>query len=158
MGAYKYYNPSTEQWEIVKSKSIIKPDGSLEYTPDDIKAIDDKIDNLTTDKVDKVAGKQLSTEDYTTTEKNKLSGISAGANNYTHPGSGTNPHGTTKANVGLGSVDNLKQMPIAGSTFTGVAVAQNNTSYTTKQLRNVILSTANPSGGSNGDVWIKYTP
>ena len=40
MGAYKFYNPSTEQWEIIKSKSIIKPDGSLEYTPDDIKNID----------------------------------------------------------------------------------------------------------------------
>ena len=46
MGAYKYYNPSTQQWEIVKSKSIIKPDGCLEYTPDDIKDIDDKIDIL----------------------------------------------------------------------------------------------------------------
>ena len=31
------------------------------------------------DKVDKVSGKQLSTEDYTTTEKTKLSGIEAGA-------------------------------------------------------------------------------
>jgi hypothetical protein len=36
-------------------------------------------------KVDKVTGKGLSTEDYTTTEKNKLSGIEAGANNYVHP-------------------------------------------------------------------------
>ena len=36
-------------------------------------------------KVDKVTGKQLSTEDYTTTEKNKLSGIAENANNYTHP-------------------------------------------------------------------------
>ena len=43
-----------------------------------------------------------------------------------------------------------------GGTFTGVAVAQNNTAYTTKQLRNITLSTANPSGGSNGDIWIKY--
>lgn len=37
------------------------------------------------DKVDKVNGKGLSTNDYTTTEKNKLAGIAAGANNYTHP-------------------------------------------------------------------------
>ena len=64
----------------------------------------------------------------------------------------------TKADVGLGSVDDVKQMPIAGGTFTGVAVGQNNTSYTTKQLRNITLSTADPSGGSNGDVWIKYIP
>lgn len=36
-------------------------------------------------KVDVVAGKGLSTNDYTTTEKNKLAGIATGANNYTHP-------------------------------------------------------------------------
>lgn len=38
-------------------------------------------------KVDKVAGKDLSTEDYTTVEKNKLAGIAANANNYVHPAS-----------------------------------------------------------------------
>ena len=37
------------------------------------------------DKVDKVSGKGLSTNDYTTSEKSKLAGISAGANNYVHP-------------------------------------------------------------------------
>ncbi|MFS0727043.1 DUF4795 domain-containing protein [Paenibacillus sp. 1P07SE] len=36
-------------------------------------------------KVDKAAGKQLSTEDYTTAEKAKLAGIAAGANLYVHP-------------------------------------------------------------------------
>lgn len=35
--------------------------------------------NAVTNKVDKVSGKQLSTNDYTTAEKNKLSGIAAGA-------------------------------------------------------------------------------
>jgi hypothetical protein len=38
-------------------------------------------------KVDKVAGKGLSTEDYTSAEKAKLAGVAAGANNYTHPSS-----------------------------------------------------------------------
>ena len=37
------------------------------------------------DKVDKVSGKQLSTNDYTTIEKNKLAGIEENANNYIHP-------------------------------------------------------------------------
>lgn len=37
-------------------------------------------------KVDKVAGKGLSTEDYTTADKNKLSSIALNANNYVHPG------------------------------------------------------------------------
>ena len=36
-------------------------------------------------KVDKVSGKGLSTNDYSTAEKNKLAGIATGANNYTHP-------------------------------------------------------------------------
>ncbi|MFT5873855.1 MAG: hypothetical protein ACI8WT_002807 [Clostridium sp.] len=36
-------------------------------------------------KVDKVTGKQLSTEDYSTAEKNKLSGVSTNANDYAHP-------------------------------------------------------------------------
>lgn len=36
-------------------------------------------------KVDRVAGKGLSTNDYTTAEKNKLAGIALGANNYQHP-------------------------------------------------------------------------
>ena len=67
-----------------------------------------------------------------------------------------NPHGVTKAQVGLSNVDNVKQMPIAGGTFTGIAVAQNNTAYTTKQIRNIVLSEDDPSGGANGDVWIKY--
>lgn len=43
-------------------------------------------------KVDKVEGKQLSTEDYTTEEKTKLAGIEAGANKYTHPTSAGNKH------------------------------------------------------------------
>lgn len=49
-------------------------------------------------------------------------------------------------------------MTLSGGTFTGPAYAQANTSYTTAQLRNVILSTSDPSGGNNGDIWIKYTP
>lgn len=42
-------------------------------------AIAEAINNLNDGKVDKAAGKQLSTEDYTTTEKNKLAGIASGA-------------------------------------------------------------------------------
>ena len=43
-----------------------------------------------------------------------------------------------------------------GGTLTGPLVAQTNTSYTTAQMRNVIISTADPSGGNNGDIWLKY--
>lgn len=62
----------------------------------------------------------------------------------------------TKADIGLGVVDNVKQMPIAGGSFTGAVVAQTNTWYDTRQLRNVIESPNDPYGGANGDVWLKY--
>lgn len=61
----------------------------------DISGLTSDISGLTTalwsvidsiaDKVDKVDGKGLSTEDYTTEEKNKLAGVEADANNYEHP-------------------------------------------------------------------------
>jgi hypothetical protein len=71
------------------------------------------------DKVDKVSGKGLSTNDYTTTEKNKLAGISEGANKvessttngnikidgtettvYTHPTTAGNKHIPTGGSSG----------------------------------------------------------
>lgn len=51
-------------------------------------ALSGKIDN----KVDKVDGKQLSTNDYTTVEKTKLGGIATNANNYVHPTTAGNKH------------------------------------------------------------------
>lgn len=45
----------------------------------------DNIEQLENNKVDKVDGKCLSTNDYTTADKNKLSGIADKANNYVHP-------------------------------------------------------------------------
>ena len=43
------------------------------------------LSNALAGKVNVQSGKGLSTNDYTTTEKNKLAGIAAGANNYVHP-------------------------------------------------------------------------
>lgn len=43
-------------------------------------------------KVDKVVGKQLSTEDYTSEEKSKLEGIETEANKYEHPTTSGNKH------------------------------------------------------------------
>ena len=55
------------------------------------------VDGKIINKVDKAEGKQLSTEDYTTEEKQKLAGL----NNYTHPTNDGNKHvpanGTTNA-------------------------------------------------------------
>lgn len=43
------------------------------------------VDTQIAEKVDKVDGKGLSTNDYTSADKEKLDGISEGANNYVHP-------------------------------------------------------------------------
>ena len=48
------------------------------------------------------------------------------------------------------------KMDISGGTMTGALIAQNNTNYTTKQVRNIIISTSDPSGGNSGDIWIRY--
>ena len=49
--------------------------------------IEDGIEELQNGKVDKESGKDLSTNDYTTAEKNKLAGIAAGA--QVNPGNAT---------------------------------------------------------------------
>ena len=67
---------------------------------------------------------------------------------------------TMKSDITTAKTDisNLKthKMDISGGTMTGALIAQNNTNYTTKQVRNIFISTSDPSGGSNGDIWIKY--
>ena len=44
----------------------------------------------------------------------------------------------------------------SGDTMAGALIAQNNTNYSVAQVRNIIISTSNPSGGNSGDIWIRY--
>lgn len=136
-------------------------------------------------------------------EKNKLAGIENGATNYQHPAShsagmitqdsnhrfvtdsekstwnnkassshnhdsryyteseiNTKLNGKSNTNHNHSGVyepanGNIVKKNVS-TTLTARFTAQNNTAYTTKQIRNITLSTADPSGGSNGDVWIKY--
>lgn len=54
-------------------------------TYQDMNRIEEGIYQTDKNKVDKVDGKGLSTEDYTAVEKEKLASVDNGANNYTHP-------------------------------------------------------------------------
>ena len=56
-------------------------------------------------------------------------------------------------------VEDAEAVKRTGDTMEGVLVAQNNTNYTTKQVRNIFLSTAEPTDadGASGDIWIVYT-
>ena len=68
---------------------------------------------------------------------------------------------TMKSDITTAKTDisNLKthKMDISGGTMTGALVAQNNTNYSVAQVRNIIISTSDPSGGNSGDIWIRYT-
>jgi hypothetical protein len=58
-----------------------------------------------------------------------------------------------------GNYNDLFNQPIVDGQLQQITTAVSNTSYSTAQLRNVILSPDAPSSseGSNGDIWIKYT-
>lgn len=128
--------------------NLKKPNNSDYYNiqdqNDNMDAVDTALKGLEDGKVAKVAGKGLSTEDYTTAEKSKLAGVEAGA----EVNAVDSVAGKTGAVV-------LAADDIGAGTLPGKVVGNNNADYT-KQLRNITLSTADPSGGSNGDVWIKY--
>lgn len=96
----------TEQktgWEFLGNKHV---DVNLKdyYTKTEVNKVIEGVEGRTTSalalKVDKVNGKQLSTNDYTTGEKNKLQGIAANANNYTHPTTAGNKHLPAGGTVG----------------------------------------------------------
>ena len=75
-------------------------------------------------KVDKVAGKGLSTEDYTSEEKAKLAGVAAGANNYQHPA--THPATMIEQDVSHRFVTDTEKTTWNGKASTAVATQSAN--------------------------------
>jgi hypothetical protein len=86
-------------------------------------------------KVDKVSGKGLSTEDYTTAEKSKLAGIEAGAqvNTVTSVAGKTGAVSLTKSDVGLANVDNTSDAnkPLSTASQTALALKANSADLAT---------------------------
>lgn len=117
----KNVSPASAQWdpltriELQKSNLVTSWSSTVSNTnyPSE-KLVKDSLD----DKVDKVSGKGLSTNDYTTTEKNKLAGISEGANKV--------ESSTTNGNIKIDSTETTvythptdagnKHIPTGGST------------------------------------------
>lgn len=64
---------------------------------------------------------------------------------------------TTTYNGSLLSTQLNNKLNISGGTLTGIVTANSNTSYTTKQVRNIIISTEDAvlANMANGDIWIK---
>ena len=99
----------------VNKIATIKVNGTA-LTPDSNKVVE--ITTTTVDisnKVDKVEGKGLSTNDYTTAEKNKLAGIADNANNYSLPAATTTVKGGVIVGTGL-SVNSSGTLSLATAT------------------------------------------
>ena len=78
--------------------------------------------------VQKVSGKGLSTNDYTAAEKNKLAGIAANANNYTHPAYTAKSSGLYKITVdATGHVSAVTA--VAKADITALGIPSTNTTY-----------------------------
>ena len=100
-----YYVPPTS-WEGLRDKptsTTEEIDGAVSRSEQNSSSIED----LEQSKVDKVVGKQLSTENYSTAEKNKLGGIESGAqvNSVTSVAGKTGAVTLNRTDVGLPNVD-----------------------------------------------------
>ena len=99
-------------------------------TPSVLDGVTENVQTQLNDKVDKVTGKGLSTNDYTSAEKTKLSGIETGAQKNTITGVKGNAETTyrtgnvniTATNIGLGNVNNTSdaEKPISTATKTAL--------------------------------------
>ena len=123
--------------------------GNYSPTPTDFNRIEGNIDYIENDSrtpsqtaTPTASGKLSVLLNFIVTQIKKITG---GANWYTAPV-------TTIEALNDGKLNK------SGGTMTGILTAQSNTSYTTKQVRNIILSTSDPvlSSMADGDIWIKY--
>ena len=102
--------PASHLNYLIKNKELVE------------KELQTKLSDLHTTvdtKVDKVSGKGLSTNDYTTAEKNKLAGIATGATANVVENVLTSTSTTNALSAAQGKALNDTKLPLAGGTITG---------------------------------------
>ena len=129
------------------------------------------VKTLVEQKVDKEAGKGLSTNDFTTAEKNKLAGIAENANNYTLPVAsstlgGVKTTSTVTSTTGLTATPIINGVPYYKDTNTtynngtGISISNNkinhSNSITAKTAYGSTATSASANGGSFTVTDIKY--
>lgn len=132
--------------------NITVPTKTSDLTNDSDLATNASVDTKLEDKVDKVSGKGLSTNDYTTAEKTKLAGIAEGANNYSHPTYTAKTSGLYKITVNnLGHVS--AATAVSKADITGLGIPAQDTVYT------LPVATSSTIGGvkSGGDFTVDST-
>ena len=134
---------TTQGWEKIGDTSV---DLSNYYTIS-------QVDTLLSNKVDKVSGKGLSTNDFTTTLKNKLNGIEANANNYSLPTSSSSVLGGVKIGSNL-SINSDGVVSATNTTYSDVTTTTHGLMTASDKVKlNGIESNANnyslPIAGSS---------
>ena len=134
---------TTQGWEKIGDTSV---DLSNYYTKS-------QADALLLNKVDKVSGKGLSANDFTTTLKNKLNGIEANANNYSLPTSSSSVLGGIKIGSNL-SIDSDGVVSATNTTYSDVTTTTHGLMTASDKVKlNGIESNANnyslPIAGSS---------
>lgn len=120
-------------------------------TPSVLDGVTENVQNQIDNKVNKVTGKGLSTEDYTTTEKTKLSGIEEGAqkNTVTSVAGKTGAVTLAASDVGLGNVDNISDANKPISTATQAALDKKQDKFDRVKINNSEISLYSPLHGVN---------
>lgn len=109
-------------------------------------------------KVDAETGKGLSSNDYTDTEKTKLAGIEAGANNYSLPTAAAGTLGGVKVGSNLAIDANgvlSGNYSNASSSAAGLMSAADKTALDAKP--DVYVQSTQPSGLKAGDIWFQIS-
>lgn len=121
MPKMKYYDESTSQWVTLDAKNAEAiTDGANTITPQKVKDIETKVDNHTSN----------ADIHFTSTERTKLSGIAANANNYILPNATTTALGGVKVGTNLSVSSGTISVANASTTTKGVVQLNNTTAST----------------------------
>ena len=116
---YMYVDGSWEKLGDFRSSVDLAPYAKTDY-------VNNKLDT----KVDKISGKGLSTNDFTTAEKNKLANISAGANNYSLPLATSDVRGGAKVGYSTNSSNRNYAVQLSNEQmYVNVPWTDTNTTY-----------------------------
>lgn len=111
--------------------------------------------NTVSDKVDKVSGKVLSSNDYTTLEKNKLAGIAEGANKYIHPTYTSKTVGFYKVSIdSTGHVSTVESVTKDDIVNLGIPEKDTNSNYPIKHMSSADYNNLSEAEKKNGTIYL----
>lgn len=156
-----YYYNGTEWVALEANPAAITIDSALSSTstnPVQNKVINTALGN----KVDVVSGKGLSTNDYTTTEKNKLSGIAEGAEvnvqaNWTESSSSSDAYIKNKPTLGAAAAKGVDASIASGSTSTNLPTSEAVASLVSTAVGAVDAMRFKGTIGTTGDISVLPT-